>query len=240
VVAPGAPIDVTVSVENGTEVGRAIDLEVCVVDPPVGRGWTEVPCQQGSDLEVDAGKDVTRTRQVVAPATVGAYTVFLRWSDPPSGDFLPLPFRVTNVSAETLTARIELDSDTVEAGGTLKGWLVIDNPTNETMQLREGGCTPKWQVALARPGQTPDAAFTMECGAAPMTIPPGALRQPITIRAAYNGCTNAEPTDEAFPHCLADGGMPPLPIGDYEAVLATRGEVPQLELPDPVPVTVTE
>jgi hypothetical protein len=70
-------------------------------------------------------------------------------------------------------------------------------------------------------------------------MPPGTTRERISIRASYQACTNAEPSD-GVPRCSADGGMPPLPPGDYEAVFVTSGEVDLLEAPARVPVTVTK
>jgi hypothetical protein len=98
-VGPGAAVPVAVSVQSSILRPRPfVPVQVCVVTPPFGRGWTGYgPDRQqcpARSLPVGGG---TTTVRLVAPTRAGDYAVFLRWSPAPSGDFLPIPLRVVRV-----------------------------------------------------------------------------------------------------------------------------------------------
>jgi hypothetical protein len=150
----------------------------------------------------------------------------------------PLPITVTPAPDRPLEARLELDRRSVVAGGELHGDLVVVNATGKSVTSKAGSCTPKWAVALAKPGEQPSVAFTLECGAELLTFAPGETRLPFTVRAGYNICSGG-PTTPDTPHCAPGGGMPPLPAGRYEAALGGSLGDAVPAVPDRVPVTVT-
>lgn len=169
----------------------------------------------------------------------GRYSLRFFWATPPE---LPkpksLPITVTPAPDRPLEARLALDGRSVDAGGELHGDLVVVNATGKTVTSKAGSCTPKWAVALTKPGEDPSVAFTLECGVEPLKFGPGETRLPFTIRASYNVCSGG-PATPGTPHCAPGGGMPPLPAGQYEAALAGSLGDAVPAVPDRVPVTVT-
>jgi hypothetical protein len=236
-VRPGSPVHATVTVRNGTDEPHDYDFRTCLATTET---WTEFGECQRARLSVEPGAEASSSTTLEAPREPGDYLVGISDGAPSGEDWrLDVPLRVEgDVSAETLTARIELDADTVVAGGELHGELVIDNPTNETIDVRDGGCSSKWGVDLVRPGEEPDIAFTLECRNEPLRLPPGTTRFPFDVRATHGVCTNNRPSAEV-PACLDEGGAPPLPPGDYEAAFDSLGDVSSLEPSNRVPVTVT-
>jgi hypothetical protein len=105
------------------------------------------------------------------------------------------------------------------------------------VELRGGGCYPKWAVAFVKPGEEPDVAFSLECGAGALRVAPGTTRLPFTMPATYLMCSNNQ--NDAAPRCLPGNGAPPLAPGQYQAKFATLGGMGVLQPPDPVDVTVT-
>jgi hypothetical protein len=241
--APGEKFAVDITVENGSAEARAHDMEVCIVETLPGTGWTSYSPSDCSSwrFSAAAGATAATTVKLRAPDEAGEHGVFLRWGDAPSGDFLPLPFRVAgNVSAETLSTRIELATKTVEQGAEIAGELVVENDTGAPVDLWQGArCTPKWAIVLTRPGEKPDHAFTMECVGQPLRIDVGTTRLPFTVNATYQFCTNDQPSADT-PKCEPGGGQPPLPVGTYDAAFATPLPIDGLAPPEPVSVSVVE
>lgn len=149
----------------------------------------------------------------------------------PQGTDQPAP-------SQAIQSRIELSSDTVETGAALEGFVVIDNPTNESLNILDNGCAPKWTVVLTNGSVPPLAVFRMDCQAGPLVIPPGESRLTVSILASYNSCTADNATD-GMPICLDSppGGPPGFPPGQYFAVLG--GNIPGIPVPQQVPVMVT-
>ena len=139
---------------------------------------------------------------------------------------------------EAVQARIELSSDSVGSGGLLDGFVVIDNPTNQSLSILDNGCAPKWTVVLTNGSVPPVAVFRMDCQLGPLVIPPGESRLAVSIRASYSSCSGDKATDW-MPKCADSppGGPPGLPPGQYLAVLG--GNIPGIPVPPQVPVTVT-
>jgi len=130
-----------------------------------------------------------------------------------------------------LSARIEVPTPTVPAGGSLDGTLVVTNTGTEAVPLVDGDCGSHWAVYF-RPGDLP--AFPAIC-ADPLVFPPGETRLPFAVPVARRACTPAEP-HAGLPRCLPPPDvMPPLAPGDYRLAL-TAG--PGLEAAE-VPVVVT-
>ena len=88
-----------------------------------------------------------------------------------------------------LSARIELDAQTVTVGGTIDGRVVVANNTGENIELI--GCGSIFQVALANEEYEQQPAW-LAC-AEPFTIPTGESSYPVTVRAEHLGCSGGPP-----------------------------------------------
>jgi heat shock protein HslJ len=130
-----------------------------------------------------------------------------------------------------VTARIELPSDTIVAGMTTQGSVVVQNDTGEA--LHASGCGHYFQVLLENDDvrQEPGWRLCLE----QFTFPVGESRHPITVSARYNNCVGGAGL-EGFPTCVPGGGPPPLPVGDYRATLFQSGNV--VPAPPPIPFHV--
>jgi hypothetical protein len=128
------------------------------------------------------------------------------------------------------------------AGSSMSGFLVIDNPTNETMSILDRGCAPKWVVVLSDDLVAATAAFTTDCVTSPLELPPGETRLDVAIDARYHECTQ-DPQQDSTPElplvsCVGSPPEPPpLPIGEYSAVFV--GGIPSVTPPEPVRIAVT-
>ncbi|MEQ1699406.1 MAG: hypothetical protein ABMA25_04810 [Ilumatobacteraceae bacterium] len=152
---------------------------------------------------------------------------------------------LTSTAAGQVTAHLEFTSTEVVAGEALEGWLVIDNNTGSAIDISQNGCAPKWAVRLTNASVPPSAMFTADCRIDPTTstLPTGTTRLPVTATAVYAGCSGGPASASAttfLPACLADSDnrIPPLPAGEYEAVLV--GDLPGIPTPAPVKITVLE
>jgi hypothetical protein len=77
-------------------------------------------------------------------------------------------------------------------------------------------------------------AFTADCSIQPLAIAPGTNRLPVKVITTYLACQQHGVSVSGEPSCLSSG-PPPLPAGNYDAVLVGAG----LALPEPRPVPVT-
>ncbi len=131
-----------------------------------------------------------------------------------------------------LTDRISLTADRVTPGRVLNGTLVVVNDGTAPINLTKP-CRPDFVVALTNSSYAPQVAFATMCSSAPLIIASGTNRFPIQVMTTYVGCSPGGP-QAPEPACTANGGPPPLPGGNYDAVLI--GFV--LPLPEPHPVAV--
>jgi hypothetical protein len=143
-----------------------------------------------------------------------------------------------------MSTSIELPDREVVSGSEVHATLVITNNTDQPVPLdTPGKCAGKWAILLRSPTASQDKTWTMECGAPNGTVlEPGANRFPFSIPTTYTTCSGDDSgATTGIVHCLPGpgGGVPPLPPGDYEAVLATRdpGFLPSAP---PVPVRIVE
>ena len=127
-----------------------------------------------------------------------------------------------------LSARIELDAQTVTIGGTIDGRVVVFNDTGQNIDVT--GCDSIFQVALANE-EYEQQPFRLAC-AEPFTIATGESSYPVTVRAEHLGCSGGPPPHpDDMPVCDS-----PFPLGDYEARLhqGYKGR----KAPEPPPVHV--
>jgi len=141
------------------------------------------------------------------------------------------PATTPTTSPAPLSAEIVLPRNTMRAGSSMPGHVVVENRTGHP--LNEIGCGSLFQVALTSPTYQPQMAWPA-C-AQRITVPVGRSTYRVTVVASYLGCTNGPPSTD-FPPCR-NGGLPPLPTGSYDAKLYQSGKiVPQ---PPTIPVQVT-
>jgi hypothetical protein len=134
---------------------------------------------------------------------------------------LPAPPTTTTTAPAPpqLSARIELPTRTVVAGGSLDGTLVVTNAGAAPAHWLDRGCKPKWAVYLW-PGDPP--AFHLMCEGGALVFPPGETRLPFTVRASLTRCGQDESSGGGLPRCLPPPDvMPPLDPGTYRAALYT-------------------
>ena len=137
----------------------------------------------------------------------------------------PTTSTVPHVAA--LTTRLEVRSRVVPQGGTLAGWLVVDNESGHPIGTPR--CTA-WEVAIANDSFPARAIEAIKCGDGPV-LAVGEHRYPFTATAQYS-CGPGSPPSKY--RCGYD--PEPLPIGDYRAELVQLGGA--LPMPAPVPVRV--
>jgi hypothetical protein len=130
-----------------------------------------------------------------------------------------------------------LAGNTLSAGASTSGYVVINNTAKAPISVTQGcGGKPDVAVVLSSPKVPQTAAFAaVRCPDVELT--PGLHRYPIDIRASYQGCLGPGGSGAGLPSCLPapDGGLPPLPVGRYQAVMATDSSIPTAK---PLPVTV--
>lgn len=131
-------------------------------------------------------------------------------------------------SKALLTAAVLLPSHTMTAGSSMAGRVVIENKTGHV--IHTAGCVSLFQVDLVNASYHPEIFWT-QCYE-PMTIAIGRSSYPVTVEAAYNHCTQGRPS-QGVKRCLPHGS-PPLPPGNYRAVLFQAGNL----IPAPAAITV--
>lgn len=134
-----------------------------------------------------------------------------------------------------LSSWLVLEADTVPAGSTVDGTVQVVNDTGET--LRSGTCGPFFGAELRDEAGSYGGLRAM-C-LQHFALPPGVSGYPVTVRASYGGCSNAEPFGPTSPACRPGGGIPPLPAGEYEAVVTQASELAPTPLDPPAPVAIT-
>jgi hypothetical protein len=135
-------------------------------------------------------------------------------------------------SPEAITARLVLPSRTIAAGSSMSGHLIVENDTGRA--IRAWGCGALFVVALASRTYRPSIAWPACIQS--FTIPAGRSRYRVTVEASYYQCSQGAPQG-AIKACGPDGRMPPLPPGDYQAILFQLHHL--VQTPPPVPVRVT-
>lgn len=114
----------------------------------------------------------------------------------------------------TLSARLLLPSQTMAAGSSMTGQVLVENHTGHA--IHTFGCLSLFQVALASGSYLPTVAWA-SC-LQRFTIPAGQARYRVTVTANYSQCSQSRPR-HGLRACLPGGRMPPLPPGTYHARL---------------------
>jgi len=117
---------------------------------------------------------------------------------------------------------------TLSAGASTSGYVVIDNTAKARVPVTQGcGGKPDVAVVLSS-SKVPQAALFALVKCPDVDLSPGLHRYPIDIRASYQGCIGPGGSGVGLPPCLPapDSGPPPLPVGRYQAVMATDSSIP--------------
>jgi len=133
--------------------------------------------------------------------------------------------------AKMMTARLVLPSRTLAAGSSMSGRLIVENNTGRA--IRTWGCGTLFVVALT--SSTYQPAIPWLACLQSFTIPAGRTTYRLTIAASYYQCPVRDPQG-AIKACGPDGQMPPLPPGDYRAILFQPRHL--VQAPAPVAVRV--
>ncbi len=136
-----------------------------------------------------------------------------------------------------LSTRIALSRTHVVAGSPIKGFVVVTNRGKPLKLWDHSGsleCTPSYGVTLTNNRFPPDMGFEMDCRPHPLVIASGVTRLPVSVFTTYQECSPTT-ASKSVPKCLPGLRMPPLPSGQYKAVLVGVG----LRLPAPKAVSVT-
>jgi len=135
-------------------------------------------------------------------------------------------------SPAPLAARMVLPSRTMTAGSSMSGRVVVENNTGRAIHV--SGCLALFQVALASSTYQPAVAWPLCLQS--FTIPVGESSYPTQVEASYGECHEGRPQG-ALRACLPNGHPPPLPPGDYRAMLYQSSNV--VPVPPAMTVRVT-
>ncbi len=135
-------------------------------------------------------------------------------------------------SSAPLSARIVLPARTMTAGSSMSVRIVVENNTGRS--IHASGCLTLFQVALVNSRYRPSVAW-FTCAQA-FTIPIGESSYSTRVQASYSACSPGRPQG-AVRACLPDRQPPPLPPGDYRAMLFQVGHL--VPVPPAMTVRVT-
>jgi hypothetical protein len=144
---------------------------------------------------------------------------------------------VTSTTSQTVDrsivavdARMVLPSRTIVSGSSMRARVVITNNTRR--ELHVDGCLSLFRIVLRNDKIKPEAAWNA-CGQ-PFTIPIGESSYPMTVTASYPECS--QDASAGIPACGADGHIPPLPPGEYDAQFIQSSHI--AAVPAAIPVRV--
>jgi hypothetical protein len=236
---------------HGPDMGFA---EPCLPPLVIGVGQSRLPSAIATSFSgcVEAPNIGDNLQECVnggaPPLPAGEYTAILvgNHKDPLPGIPTPasvtvrvvapgstMPTSTTTPNPGGVTARIEVP-ETIVSGTQAEAALVIDNNTGADITIP--GCGPMWAIALTNASHAPDRVFALPC-LAPLVVRLGQTRLPSVLMASFATCTNGPSNGDTTPTCV-NAGPPPLPPGEYTAVLVGLGTEPLPGIPNPAPVTV--
>ena len=120
----------------------------------------------------------------------------------------------TTPTPPPVSVEVDLPLDTMRTGTTATAQVVVQNNTGQPLEVR--GCGSPFALALTSPSYQPEVAVPT-C-ASMISFPPGRSTYTLELSANYLACRTS-PSPTATVACLPSGGIPPLPPGDYQAVL---------------------
>lgn len=129
----------------------------------------------------------------------------------------------TTLGSETATAtsspppvsvEVVLPLETMRAGTTATAQVVVQNNTGQALEVTSCGST--FALALTSASYQPEVAWPT-C-ASTISFPAGRSTYTVELSGSYLACTTS-PSPTSVVECLPSGQIPPLPTGDYQAVL---------------------
>jgi hypothetical protein len=130
----------------------------------------------------------------------------------PTTTTMPPPKRVVPVSATMF-----LGSRTIQAGSFIHGEVIVENRTRRALQWT--ACDALFEIVLGN-GRIKPTGLWHQCRRS-FTIPQGKSRYAVTVTATYQGCSAQSST--VLVTCEPGARVPPLPPGDYNAILFQAG-----------------
>jgi len=134
-------------------------------------------------------------------------------------------------SPALISVQVKVPSRTLAAGSSMPAQIVVDNRTGHAIHVP--GCGSLFQLALDSNSYHPEPLWPACLQA--FTIAIGKSSYPVTLTASYYVCGGVAST--GIPACLPDDQPPPLPAGEYRAVLFQSPHI--VSAPAPIPVRVT-
>ncbi len=146
------------------------------------------------------------------------------------------PGRGLHAARPVLSDRLVLTTTSVLAGTPIKGTLLVIYTGRKPINI-DRPCGSHDTVVLTN-RRFPDASevpFLLDCSTSPVIIKPGENRLAVTVPTTYWQCSEvASQATSSSPACPPGHRMPPLPAGQYQAVLVGDS----LAIPAPAPVRV--
>jgi len=125
----------------------------------------------------------------------------------------------TTSSPPPVSVEVALPLETMRAGTTATAQVVVQNNTGQALEVT--GCGSTFALALTSASYQPEVAWTA-C-ASTISFPAGRSTYTVELSASYLACTTSPSPTSHSPtsvvECLPSGQIPPLPTGDYQAVL---------------------
>jgi hypothetical protein len=144
-----------------------------------------------------------------------------------AGSVSPAPRR--HPAAASVTARLVLPARTMAAGSKMAGRVVVENNTGRAIFV--AGCKAIFQVLLVGAAYRQPGGW-LQCMQS-FKVPAGESSWPVRV-LAYESCVQGDP-DFGLPSCLpAPQIYPPVPPGDYEAIVSQSTRL----FADPAPITI--
>ena len=136
--------------------------------------------------------------------------------------------RATSLSG--VTASFRLSTNSSPGGTVIPATVTVRNGTGGPLSVT--GCKSLFQIIL-RSDRLSQQAFWPAC-AEQFTIAAGESNYPVQVETRFLTCSQGASQGATSPSCLADGS-PPLPTGEYDAVLFAAFK---LDLPSPQMVKI--
>lgn len=140
----------------------------------------------------------------------------------------------STTSPEGLAQSIQLSATQARAGEAIPATVAITNP-GATVDISEHGCQPQFAIVLDDGRSRPVVAWPQRCVLGSRVIPHGTTRLSASVSTSQRACEPGGPAN-GLPGCIGLSS-PPLPAGQYQAILVWDGVV-ALPPAQPVPVTL--
>lgn len=139
-------------------------------------------------------------------------------------------YATSQAPAAAVSVQVKLQSQTMEAGSSMPAHIIVDNRTGHAIHVK--GCEGIFALELNSSSYHPQPGWPLCLQT--LTIANGESSYRVMLTASYDVCGRVASTFS--PACL-HGRPPPLPAGEYRAVLFESAHI--VTAPAPIPVLVT-